>query len=86
MAHTRTSRKNIRKNARQRERNKAALSAMRTQIKKVRQVAQQGDEAALQAELAKAQKALDKSAKKNRIHKNKAARAKSRLVRSTRTP
>jgi len=77
MAHSRTARKNIRKNVRNRVRNKAALSAMRTQIKRAETAS--GDAAAI--ELARAQKLVDKSAKKNRIHENKAARIKSRLAR-----
>ena len=80
MAHSRTAKKAIRQNERRRLRNKAANSAMRTQLKKLQEVVAEGDTAAAPAELAKAQKALDKAAKTDRIHPNKAARIKSRLA------
>ena len=80
MAHSRTAKKAIRQNERRRLRNKAANSAMRTQLKKTQQVVTDGDAAAAPAELAKAQKALDKAAKTHRIHPNKAARLKSKLA------
>ena len=82
MAHSRTARKNIRKSAKRREHNKAAASAMRTQVKKVRAAIDAGDGAAARAELSLTQKLLDKAAKTNRIHPNKAARMKSRLAKA----
>lgn len=84
MAHSRTARKNVRKNASRRLRNKAALSALRTQIKKIRTAAAGGDAATAQAQLSLAQKLLDKNAKRHRIHPNKAARLKSRLAKAAR--
>jgi small subunit ribosomal protein S20 len=80
MAHSRTAKKNIRKNEARRERNKAAVAAMRTQLKRVRDAVTAGDRPAAERELAKAQKLADKAAKGNRVHKNKAARIKSRLA------
>ena len=82
MAHSRTARKAIRQNERRRVHNKAALSTMRTQIKKVRTAIAAGDVAAAQAGLPVAQKLLDKAAKTNRIHANRAARVKSKLARA----
>ena len=82
MAHSRTARKNVRKNEARQERNKAAVSALRTQLKKVRAVAASGDAAAAQAQLPFTQKLLDKNAKRHRIHANKAARLKSRLAKA----
>lgn len=82
MAHSRTARKAIRQNERRRIQNKAALSAMRTQIKLVRNAVAEGDAATAVAELPRAQKLLDKAAKTNRIHANQAARVKSRLARA----
>jgi len=82
MAHSRTARKNIRKSAKRREHNKAALSTMRSQVKKMRTALDAGDAAAANAELPLVQKLLDKAAKKNRIHPNKAARMKSRLAKA----
>ena len=80
MAHSRTAKKNIRQTARRRTRNRAAMSAMRTQLKKVRKAIADGDQATAVAELPQAQKLLDKAAKGNRIHTNQAARVKARLA------
>lgn len=80
MAHSRTAKKNIRKNEARRERNKAAVSAMRSQVKRVHAAVAAGDRAAAARELQMAQKLADKAAKHNRVHKNTAARIKSRLA------
>lgn len=53
---------------------------MRGQIRKVREAVAAGDGAQAQSELRIAQKRLDKAASKNLIHRNVAARTKSRLV------
>jgi small subunit ribosomal protein S20 len=82
MAHSRTARKNIRKNERRREQNKAVLSAMRSQVRKVRALVAAGDSSAAAQELRTAQKLADKAAKRDRIHRNKAARIKSRLAKA----
>jgi small subunit ribosomal protein S20 len=82
MAHSRTAKKAIRQNERRRLHNKAALSAMRTQVKKVRTAVAAGDTAAAVAELPLAQKLLDKAAKANRVHANQAARVKSKLAKA----
>ena len=81
MAHSRTAKKNIRKSRKRRSANKATMSAMRTDIKRVLQ-AESAEDAG--AALARAQKLVDKAAKRNQIHQNKAARIKSSLVRAAR--
>jgi small subunit ribosomal protein S20 len=80
MAHSRTAKKNIRKNVARHERNQAAIAAMRTQVKRVRAAVASGDRAAAAREFQKAQQLADKAAKQNRVHKNNAARIKSRLA------
>lgn len=80
MAHSRTAKKNIRKNEARRERNRAAVAAMRSQVKRVRAAVAAGDRAAANREFEKAQQLADKAAKRNRVHKNAAARIKSRLA------
>jgi small subunit ribosomal protein S20 len=80
MAHSRTAKKNIRKNEARRERNKAAIAAMRSQIKRVRMAVASGDKAAAAREFQRAQQLADKAAKRSRVHKNAAARIKSRLA------
>jgi len=82
MAHSRTARKAIRQNQRRRTRNKAEMSGMRTQLKKVHAAIEGKDAAAAAAELPGAQKTLDKAAKKNRLHPNHAARIKARLAKA----
>ena len=52
---------------------------MRTQLRKYRTVIENGDAAAGQAEFKLTAKALDQAAAKGVIHKNAAARTKSRL-------
>jgi small subunit ribosomal protein S20 len=81
MAHSVSARKRIRQNATRRRRNAALKSRFRSQMKKALQTAREkkGPEAA--KELAKAYKFIDKAAKTNVIHKNAAARHKSRLAR-----
>ena len=81
MAHSRTSKKAIRQNERRRIRNKAATSQMRTQIKKLHTAVEANDGSA-PAELAMAQKLVDKAAKNYRMHGNKAARLKSQLAKA----
>mgnify|MGYP001665149835 FL=1 len=52
---------------------------MRTAVKKVLRTLESGDKSALQAVYVSASSALDRAARKGLIHKNKAARLKSRL-------
>jgi small subunit ribosomal protein S20 len=66
-------------NERRRVRNKAVKSELKTRIKTAVRIAEAHDESALDA-LQAAQKKLDKAAEKGMIHKNQAARRKSRLM------
>ncbi len=52
---------------------------MRSQIRKVREAVNAGDAATAQSEYRAAQKTIDQAASKKLIHKNAAARTKSRL-------
>ena len=82
MANTKSAMKRIRSSAKKRERNQVFRSRARTFVKKTRRLIAEGkmDEARQEAQLAIS--ALDKAAEKGVIHKNKAARSKSRLMRS----
>ncbi|NSW57235.1 MAG: 30S ribosomal protein S20 [Armatimonadetes bacterium] len=62
------------------ERNRAKKKAMRLAIRKVLDAARANDADALAAAIPAAQKAIDKCAKVNAIHKNMAARRKSRMM------
>ena len=81
MAHTRSAAKRVRQNAARRARNKARRSALRTQLKKTKAAITGGNADSAQAEVLKVVKALDTAASKGLIHKNQAARRKSRLAR-----
>jgi len=81
MPHSKQAKKRVKQGDESREKNKAEKSRMRTQLKKVRQAIEAGDKAAAEAALPLATKLLDKAAKHNVIHANKAAREKSRLRR-----
>jgi small subunit ribosomal protein S20 len=79
MTHSKQAEKRVRQNAAQRERNKAKRSAMRGAEKRVRQTTA-ADQAA--AALTAAAQRIDKAAKAGVIHKNAAARRKSRLAKA----
>ncbi len=74
--------KALRQNIKRRLRNRAATSTLRTAIKKVRVALAETtpDAQALETNLRAAVKRLDRAAAKGLIHRNAAARTKSRLV------
>jgi small subunit ribosomal protein S20 len=80
MPNTESAKRAMRKAERRRVRNKSQRSALKTLIKKARTTAVAGDVAATQDVLGAAVKKLDQAAAKHLIHKNKAARTKSRLM------
>ena len=63
-----------------RQRNVAWKSSIKTAVKKVLELAQGSDKDALSAALSKAYQLCDKAVSKGILHKNTAARKKSRLV------
>ena len=79
MAHHKQSAKRIRTNEKARLRNQAQRTAMKSAVKRV---VAAPDAAAAKAGLAAAMKRVDKAAKHRVIHKNAAARIKSRLSRA----
>lgn len=79
MANTAQARKRARQATAQRDRNMSQRSEMRTAIKKVRKAIEGGDKAAAQAVFQTSMGVIDCIADKRIIHKNKAARHKSRL-------
>ncbi len=79
MANIASARKRARQNIKRRAHNMALRSRMRTYVKKVRRAIEAGDKEAAQAAYRKAVSVLDSTADKGLIHKNKAARHKSRL-------
>lgn len=81
MANLKSSLKDIRRNQKRRLRNKSAKSAMKTFIKRAKLAAASGDLDTIKRALAQACSAIDKTAERGIIHKNQAARRKSRLMR-----
>ena len=79
MANSAQARKRARQAEVRRQRNAGQRSMLRTYIKNVVKAIEAGDAAAAQAAYTKAVPVIDKSAGKGLIHKNKAARHKSRL-------
>lgn len=79
MPNTLSAKKRLRQNQTRRTRNRAARSALHTQVRKVRAAVADQDVKQCQAEFLLAVKKLDRAASKNLIHANAAARIKSRL-------
>lgn len=79
MANIKSQIKRNRQNEARRLRNKAVKSELKTRVKSAVRIAEARDETALEA-LQLAQRRLDKAAAKGIIHKNQAARRKSRLM------
>ncbi|MCX7628222.1 MAG: 30S ribosomal protein S20 [Methylophilaceae bacterium] len=79
MANTAQARKRARQAIKRRAHNASLRSELRTAIKKVVKAIMAGDKSAAQAVFKESQKVIDRIADKKIIHKNKAARHKSRL-------
>jgi small subunit ribosomal protein S20 len=81
MANIKSQKKRNLTNAKARERNKAVKSELKTRVKSAVRLAETGADEAGEA-LRLAQRRLDKAATKHVIHKNQAARRKSRLMKA----
>jgi len=79
MANTAQTRKRARQAVKQNEHNSGLRSELRTAIKKVAKAITAGDKAAAQAVYQTSVSTVDRIADKKIIHKNKAARHKSRM-------
>lgn len=79
MPNIKSAKKRLKQSIVQRERNRAAKHAIRTERKKVLAAISSGNAEQAENELRAAAKLLDQSAAKHTIHRNAAARAKSRL-------
>ncbi|OYP34942.1 30S ribosomal protein S20 [Rhodopirellula sp. MGV] len=85
MPNTASAKKRLRQNEKRRLHNRTLRSRMRTQLRKVREAVASGDGEKAQTEYRIAAKRLDQAAAKNLIHKNAAARGKSRLNKLVKT-
>jgi small subunit ribosomal protein S20 len=79
MANSAQARKRARQATAQRDHNMSQRSELRTAIKKVRKAIAAGDKAAAQSVFQASMSVIDRIADKEIVHKNKAARHKSRL-------
>ncbi|MCB1034721.1 MAG: 30S ribosomal protein S20 [Acidobacteria bacterium] len=79
MANSKQAEKRIRQNEKRRMRNRAHRSRMRTAIKNLRNAVEQKDAETARSLLPQTLKVIDSTAQKNVIHRNTAARYKSRL-------
>jgi small subunit ribosomal protein S20 len=79
MPNSASAKKRLRQSLDRRARNRTVRTSLRNQIKKVRTALAGGDAAACETEFRTTVKKLDKAAAKNVLHKNTAARLKSRL-------
>jgi len=80
MANTAQARKRARQSVARNKHNASLRSMLRTAIKRVREAIATGDSAAASTVFQKSTSVIDRIADKNIIHKNKAARHKSRLA------
>lgn len=82
MANNQSTEKRIRQDSVRRERNRSARSEMRKSIKQVREAVAAGDADKAKELLPDTLSIVDSSARKKIIHRNQAARTKSRLTRA----
>jgi small subunit ribosomal protein S20 len=80
MPNIKSAKKRLKQSLVRRDRNRSAKHALRTECKKVLEAVGAGDAAQAASEFRTAAKRLDKAAAKKVIHRNAAARTKSRLA------
>ena len=79
MPNSKSAEKRLRQNLARRAQNRSVKRDVRTQIRKVREAIRAGDVEVAQTEFQLAAKKLDRACARNIIHRNAAARLKSRL-------
>ena len=82
MANTKSSKKDLRRIAKRNVRNKGTRTSLKTHVKNVRTAAASGDTEGTKKSLTAAVSAIDKAAQRGIIHKNQAARRKSRAAKA----
>lgn len=80
MAHSLSAKKRVRQNAKKKAINRARKSEVKTGVKRLEDVIRTGDAAAAQEQLKAVSRNLDKVSSTSTMHKNTAARKKSRLA------
>jgi small subunit ribosomal protein S20 len=79
MPHSASAKKRHRQNLRNRDRNRARKSAIKTEIRKLLSAVSGGDMTVAREQFRKVASEADRAASRKTIHRNKAARIKSRL-------
>lgn len=82
MANTKSAKKDLRRSEKKRIQNQSARTALKTYVKKTRVAVAGGDATNMIEALRLAEKALDKAVQNGVIHKNQAARRKSRIAKA----
>jgi small subunit ribosomal protein S20 len=82
MANTKSSKKDIKRSEKRRIQNQSVKTALKTYVKKARLAGAAGDAELTSTSLSAAYKALDKAVQNGIIHKNQAARRKSRIAKA----
>ena len=82
MPNIKSAKKRVKTDAIKKERNKDKVASMRTAIKIVKLASKQGDAKLAEENLKVANKKIDKAVKSGLVHKNKAARDKSKLTKT----
>ncbi len=80
MAHSLSAKKRVRQNAKRKAINRARRSEVKTGIRHLEEVIKSGDASAAQEQLKLVSRNLDRVASTSTMHKNTAARKKSRLA------
>jgi small subunit ribosomal protein S20 len=80
VAHSLSAKKRVRQNAKKKAINRARKSEVKTGVKRLEDVIKTGDAAAAQEQLKAVARNLDKVSATSTMHKNTAARKKSRLA------
>ena len=80
MPHTKSAKKRHRQSLERRAKNRATISAIKSQVKKVRAAIAVGDLAKAETECRVAAMKMDRAGSKGIIHPNKSARTKARLA------
>jgi small subunit ribosomal protein S20 len=76
-----SAKKRMRQNERRNARNRMRRSTLRTSIRRLHEAIEAGDSEAIQSQWVKTQGLIDRTARIGVIHRNAAARTKSRLAR-----
>jgi small subunit ribosomal protein S20 len=79
MPNSNSAKKRLKQNGERRLRNRARMSDMRTQLRKVREAVSAGEIEKAETEFRSAAQKIDRAGARNLIHPNSAARTKSRL-------